>query len=93
MIITTPSQALQKLIGFNERIKRLELNNYSNSRFRTMDLNKLKWEIPRISLFASIAVHNKNKERASMIIKKWRKNFVKAIDIREQLYKQEGREK
>jgi hypothetical protein len=93
MQLTTPSQALEKLIGFINRIERLEANNYKIPRLRTEDLNKLKWEMPRISLFASIAIYNKNKERASEIIDKWRTNFLKAVELRESLYVQEGGQK
>ncbi|MGK0174060.1 MAG: hypothetical protein ACI9AT_000423 [Ulvibacter sp.] len=82
MHITTPSEALEKLKGFNSRIDRLESNSYSDKKFRTQDLNKLKWELPRIRLLASIGVHNKNKQRANTIIAETRSKLSRAIEIK-----------
>ena len=86
MKLTTPSEALTKLSGFISRVERLEANNYTDKRFRTADLNKMKFEIPRMFLFASIGVHNKNKERADSIISVFREKYKIAIQIREKEY-------
>ena len=82
MILVTPSQALTKLILFYSRVDRLEANNYSNPRFRTQDLNKLKFELQRIRLYASIAIHNKNKERAQSFISMLSSKYIIADKIR-----------
>jgi hypothetical protein len=84
MILLTPSEALTRLVNFNSRIDRLESNEYTNKRFRTADLNKLKGEMDSIILLASIGVHNKNKERASIIVEEFKTKYRIARRIREE---------
>ncbi len=66
--LITPAECTTKIGGFILRMKRLDENQYTNPRFRTMDLNKLFFEVRRMSTWASIAVFNKNKDRALTII-------------------------
>ncbi len=64
----TPSMALEKMRNFSNSVKRLEADEYSDKKFRTRDLNKNKFEYKYVPLWHSIAVFNKNRERASEII-------------------------
>lgn len=66
--IITPSQALAFIENFNQRIDRLVADNYSNPRFRTQDLKALQHDLRNMTSQASIAVHNKNPERAKTIL-------------------------
>ena len=79
MRIITPSQAITKIQYFIDRIERLRLNDYSNKRFRTQDLNKLKFELKFVQLWASIAKFNKNEERSNNIINECRSSYIKAF--------------
>ena len=82
----TPSESLTKMQGFIERVDRLTADEYSNKRFATYDLTKLKHEIKFVPFWYSIALFNKNKERADSIIKeckekyKLARSFVSNID-------------
>ena len=78
MKIITPSECLSKLVHFNKKVERIQLNEYSNPRFRTADLNRLKWDIKLVQYWCSIAVHNKNKERADIIVKESSQNYLVA---------------
>jgi len=64
----TPSEALKKMNNFTERVGRLERNQYSDKRFRTQDLNAMRGEWRYLYLWHSIAIFNKNKDRAKEII-------------------------
>lgn len=79
----TPSEALEKLKLFNDRIARLESNDYSNARFRTSDLNKLKRELRTIIFYYSIAVFNKNQTRANEIVKEAHESYKIGFKIRD----------
>lgn len=68
----TPSEALSKMQNFIAKIERLQADNYTNKRFRTQDINGLKFEYKYVYLWHSIAIFNKNKERADGIITKCR---------------------
>ncbi len=71
----TPSEALVKMEGFASRVDRIEKNKYTNPRFRTMDLNKLRFEYKYVYLWHSIAFYNKNQERAMSIIERCNKRY------------------
>lgn len=81
----TPSAALIKIENFISRIDRLERNKYSNKRFRTSDLNKLKLEFNKMYLFYSIAIFNKNSEKLNKILPKYKDAYIKAYKIIESL--------
>lgn len=68
MNLVTPARACIFLKGFIERIERLSLNQYSNPRFYTCDINKLEIEINKYVFICSIAVHNRNKDYATKLI-------------------------
>lgn len=78
---TTPSEALTRIVNFNSRVDRLTLDNYSDKKFRTADLNKLKSEIRHMHLLSSLGIFNKNKERAEKIIKELKIKFKSAAEI------------
>lgn len=84
MNLLTPANACIKLIDFIERIERLEKNQYTITRFYSYDMGILKEDLNKINLYCSIAIWNKNKERAEEII-----NLVegKIIIARDLLYK------
>lgn len=84
MNLIIPSKSLERLKGFCARVDRLEADNYSNIRFRTYDIERLKTELGRVVLWASIGIHNKNKERAKQIIGR---AGIKLNIARELLYK------
>lgn len=66
----TPSEAITKIQYFIDRVDRINKNEYSDKRFLTQDMNRLKFEYGRVYLWHSIAVFNKNKERAKEVIDK-----------------------
>ena len=72
----TPSQALEKLKHFTNRINRLEADEYSDKKFRTSDLNRNKFEYKYVYLWHSIAVFNKNQKRATDMIAECRKAHI-----------------
>lgn len=76
----TPSQALEKMKHFTNRIKRLQANEYSDKKFRTADLNRNEFEYKYVYLWHSIAVFNKNQERAKIIIAECRSIRLVARD-------------
>lgn len=77
----TPSEALSCMKGFSDRVDRLQANEYMNKRFRTYDLSTLKLEVRYIIMWHSIALFNKNKERAKEIISKCAEKRLIALDI------------
>ena len=74
----TPSEALSKMEGFSSRVSRIERNKYSDPRFRTRDLNRLRFEFKYVYLWHSIAFFNENKERAFNVIEKCREKYKTA---------------
>jgi hypothetical protein len=68
MNLMSPAKACKFLNGFNNRIERLKINDYSDNHFFTYDINRLKEEIKKINLVCSIAIHNKNKDSALFLI-------------------------
>jgi hypothetical protein len=59
----TPSEALQKMINFKDRVKRIEANEYTDKRFLTADQNAMRGEFRYMVLWHSIAIFNKNQNR------------------------------
>lgn len=66
--LITPASCIIKIQGFISRMKRLDDDNYTLSRLRTQDLNFLIYDIRNISVWASVGIFNKNKQRANEII-------------------------
>lgn len=69
---------LSKMQNFIAKIERLQADNYTSKRFRTQDINGLKFEYKYVYLWHSIAIFNKNKERADEIITKCREMHILA---------------
>lgn len=71
----TPSEAITKIENFSNRVERIIKNEYSDKKFLTQDINKLKFEYGRVYLWHSIAVFCKNQDRAKQVINRCKLNY------------------